>query len=101
MLGCIEWSLYTGACDRRWMVIEEHTAQATDMDQFHAELERDEMDGLWRVQAQRAAARPRSQPHVWRWERIYRHLLRAGELLTLDRGAERRVIVLANPGLPA
>ncbi len=83
------------------MVIEERTAQASDMDQFHADLERDEMDGLWRVQAQRAAGRPRLRPHVWRWEQIYRHLLRAGDLLTLDRGAERRVIVLANPGLPA
>ncbi|HZU06696.1 MAG TPA: cupin domain-containing protein [Chloroflexota bacterium] len=81
-------------------MIGERTVQANEIEQFHAELERDALEGLWRIQAQRRSPRSRVQPYVWRWETLHRHLLRAGDLLaTLERGAERRVLVLANPGL--
>ena len=35
-------------------------------------------------------------PHVWRYEQIKPHLLRAGELIT-EKQAERRVLMLINP----
>ena len=39
---------------------------------------------------------PRAIPHVWRYDEIRPHLLRAGELIT-EKQAERRVLMLVNP----
>lgn len=39
---------------------------------------------------------PRTIPHVWRYEDIRPHLLKAGELVT-EKQAERRVLMLVNP----
>ncbi len=43
------------------------------------------------------AAKTLTDPALWRWEAIRPLLLRAGELTPMDK-AERRVLVLANPG---
>jgi gentisate 1,2-dioxygenase len=40
----------------------------------------------------------RTVPHLWRSKEVRRLLLQAGELTPIEQ-AERRVIVLANPGL--
>lgn len=37
--------------------------------------------------------------HRWRWENLLRAAARAGELVPVGRGGERRAIALANPGL--
>jgi len=37
-------------------------------------------------------------PHLWRWNDVYQSLVRAGELVDLERAA-RRVALLVNPGL--
>ena len=42
---------------------------------------------------------PRAIPHVWRWKDLYPLAERAGELVPVGRGGERRAIALANPGL--
>ena len=42
---------------------------------------------------------PRTQPWLWRWETLRALAQRAGELITIERGGERRVLALANPGL--
>jgi gentisate 1,2-dioxygenase len=39
---------------------------------------------------------PTAIPHVWRYDDIRPHLLRAGELIT-EKQAERRVLMLVNP----
>lgn len=44
--------------------------------------------------------RPKARPHVWRWKDLYPLAERAGELVPVGRGGERRAIALANPGLP-
>lgn len=41
--------------------------------------------------------RPNTQPTFWSYEALRPHLLRAGELTPMEK-AERRVLVLANPG---
>ncbi len=38
------------------------------------------------------------RPHVWRWPEVRSHLMRAGELVDTQE-AERRVLLLCNPGL--
>lgn len=42
---------------------------------------------------------PRALPHVWRWQSLLPLAERAGELVPVGRGGERRAIALANPGL--
>jgi gentisate 1,2-dioxygenase len=43
--------------------------------------------------------RPQARPHVWRWQALIPLAQRAGELIPVGRGGERRAIALANPGL--
>ncbi|MGH3321602.1 MAG: cupin domain-containing protein [Streptosporangiaceae bacterium] len=43
--------------------------------------------------------RPTALPHVWHWKDIYPLAQRAGELVPVGRGGERRAIALANPGM--
>ena len=46
-----------------------------------------------------AAPQPKAIPHVWRWDTLYPLAARAGELVAVGRGGERRAMALANPGL--
>jgi gentisate 1,2-dioxygenase len=42
----------------------------------------------------------RAVPYVWRWADTYSQLMRAAELVTMEDGdAERRAIIMVNPGL--
>lgn len=43
--------------------------------------------------------RPRAVAHVWRWAELFPLAQRAGDLVPVGRGGERRAIGLANPGL--
>ncbi|MFI2028198.1 cupin domain-containing protein [Streptomyces buecherae] len=42
---------------------------------------------------------PRAVPHLWHWARLRPLAARAGDLVPVGRGGERRAIALANPGL--
>jgi len=42
---------------------------------------------------------PAAKPWRWSWQDVYPQLLRSGDLITAEE-AERRVLVLENPGLP-
>ena len=55
---------------------------------------------LWTVRddLMPTAPRPRAQPHVWRWTDVRPLAARAGELVPVGRGGERRAIAYANPG---
>jgi gentisate 1,2-dioxygenase len=41
---------------------------------------------------------PRTKAWLWRWNEVYSIAERAGELIPIDRGGDRRAIALANPG---
>jgi gentisate 1,2-dioxygenase len=43
--------------------------------------------------------KPAATPHVWRWQHLLALAQRAGDLVPVGRGGERRAIALANPGL--
>jgi gentisate 1,2-dioxygenase len=43
--------------------------------------------------------KPKAVPHVWKWSTIYPLAKRAGDLVPVGRGGERRALGLANPGL--
>ena len=55
---------------------------------------------LWTEIGNLMPATPQSTavPHVWRWSVLYPLAERAGELIPVGRGGERRAISLANPG---
>jgi gentisate 1,2-dioxygenase len=80
-------------------MIGEQAVTAADLEAFYADLEANGLQGLWRVRTQSSEPRTKVRPHVWRWEMLRRQLVRAGQVLTLDRSAERRVLLLVNPGL--
>jgi gentisate 1,2-dioxygenase len=56
---------------------------------------------LWRVREGLMPTRPTPQavPHVWHWKDLYPLAQRAGDLVPVGRGGERRAIALGNPGL--
>lgn len=43
---------------------------------------------------------PAARPHIWQWADLQPLAVRAGDLVPVGRGGERRAIALANPGLP-
>jgi gentisate 1,2-dioxygenase len=55
------------------------------------------MDAARRPHA--AVPLPCARPHVWRWSQLYPLAAKAGEIVPVGRGGERRAIALANPGL--
>ena len=78
---------------------------ATDLDpalaRLYADFEAADLRPLWtqREDLMPLSPRPRARPHAWRWDRLRELAARAGELVPVGRGGERRAIALANPGL--
>lgn len=56
---------------------------------------------LWTEIDDLMPAHPRSRavPHLWHWDSLLKLAARAGELVPVGRGGERRAIALANPSL--
>src|SRR5689334_11493502 len=67
---------------------------------FYQELPQFGMKPLWTVLGDALTAEPlvKSLPYLWRWRDVRPRMLRSGELVTADE-AERRVLMLLNPGL--
>ena len=76
----------------------EETPELRDLyDRFEAK----HLSPLWTQMSDVMTVSPRSRavPHVWRWAELLPLAERAGELVPVGRGGERRAIALANPGL--
>lgn len=71
------------------------------MEEFYARLEHRHLGPLWNViqTIMTKQPKPRCVPYLWKWEDVSRLVLESGELITPDRGGERRVIFFRNPGL--
>src|SRR5262245_48243727 len=81
--------------------VTQHTAEhAKAVDEYLAGLPQHHVGPLWKALRQALTPEPKSQarPHLWRWKELRPQLLRAGELVTAAE-AERRVLMLLNPGL--
>ena len=75
-------------------------ATAETLDRFYEDLRGFSTSPLWLVQEEALVAEPKSKalPFLWRWRDLQPQALRAGDLIgTAD--AERRVLMLLNPGL--
>lgn len=79
----------------------QHSQAGPDVvNDFLAGLSQFNLGPLWKVLGQQLTPEPKSQArsHLWRWQDLRPQLLRSGELVSAAE-AERRVLMLLNPGL--
>jgi gentisate 1,2-dioxygenase len=81
-------------------ILDKETGHAAGLDDFYADLEANNMPALWLYMSQLITPKPVTDaiPYLWRWEEIYPRIMKAGEI-PIERGGERRVLILTNPGL--
>ena len=74
--------------------------QTPERDAFYAKIDGDNLTALWTVMGALITPEPKSacQPFAWRFDAIRAHMMEAGGLITAKE-AERRVLILENPGL--
>lgn len=68
---------------------------------LYADMGRHDIQSLWdqAPDLMPPSPRPRAVPWLWPWKTVLRLAERAGELVPVERGGERRALALANPGL--
>lgn len=71
------------------------------LEELYRGFEEELLVPLWTELGDLMPGHPRSKAvgHVWRWEALRRLAARAGDIVPVGRGGERRAIALANPGL--
>jgi len=71
------------------------------LEELYRGFEKELLVPLWTEIGDLMPAHPRSKalPYLWRWNNLRELAARAGELVAVGRGGERRAIALANPGL--
>lgn len=72
----------------------------TATDTLREDMERHRLIPLWELEAEimGISPKPTTRPWLWRWSDLYSIAERAGELVPVERGGDRRAIALANPG---
>jgi gentisate 1,2-dioxygenase len=72
-----------------------------ELEELYRGFERELLVPLWTEIGDLMPVHPRSRavPHVWRWQKLLQLAGRAGSLVPVGRGGERRAIALANPAL--
>jgi gentisate 1,2-dioxygenase len=75
-------------------------AETPERRAFYARIDKDNLAPLWTVLSELVTPEPRSAclPALWRFDVIRAAMLEAGKLITAKE-AERRVLVLENPGM--
>src|SRR5579883_1209833 len=78
----------------------EAVAKTPEREAFYRKIDGENLSALWNVMGDLITPEPRSacQPALWRFATIRSLMLEAGALITA-REAERRVLILENPGL--
>ncbi len=80
-----------------------HTWGVSDeaLERLYADFEATGLRPLWtqRSDLMETEPSPAARPHRWRWADVLPLAERAGELVPVGRGGERRAIAFANPGL--
>jgi gentisate 1,2-dioxygenase len=69
-------------------------------EEFYRRIDEQNLSALWNVLGDLVTPQPKSpcRAHLWRFDMIRSHMMQAGSLITAKE-AERRVLVLENPGL--
>jgi gentisate 1,2-dioxygenase len=74
--------------------------KADQLQQLYREMEPVNLVPLWEQLAQLVPLKPAplAKPHLWTYDEVRRYLMTAGTLISAEK-AERRVLILENPGL--
>ena len=77
-----------------------HTVEV-GYDEFCGALAAHDLQALWSLQRKIMpdVPIPSTRPWLWKWDTVFPLARRAGEIITIERGGDRRVLALANPGL--
>jgi gentisate 1,2-dioxygenase len=72
-----------------------------ELGELYADMAAEHLIPLWTQVGELMpdAPTPRAVAHLWRWKRLFGLAERAGGLVPVGRGGERRALALANPGL--
>ncbi len=81
-------------------ITQDAAARAQALEAYYRDLERLHAGPLWTVLHEIVGRQPKPKaiPYLWRWSELRPQVYRAGELIGTDE-AERRVVMLLNPGL--
>jgi gentisate 1,2-dioxygenase len=76
------------------------TTTQTAIDELREDMGRERLVPLWELEAEIMGwtPKPRTEPWLWRWADLYSIAERAGALVPVERGGDRRAIALSNPG---
>jgi gentisate 1,2-dioxygenase len=85
------------------MSIDLHASSTVEVgyDEFCGALAARDLRALWNLQKQLmpGVPLPATLPWLWKWDVVLPLAKRAGEIVTIERGGDRRVLAFANPGL--
>ena len=72
-----------------------------EFEKLYLEMDQNHIKPLWRAESSILPRSPHPQavPWLWKWSRLHELASRSGELVTIDRGGDRRALGLSNPGL--
>jgi len=72
-----------------------------EFDKLYQEMERGHIKPLWteEIKILPRTPQPKAVPWLWKWSQLHRLAARAGDLVTIERGGDRRALGLINPGL--
>jgi len=75
-------------------------AQTPEREAFYRKIDGENMTALWTVMSDLITPEPKSacRPHLWKFDAVRAFMMEAGQLITAKE-AERRVLILENPGL--
>src|SRR3954467_15940729 len=78
----------------------EAVQKTPEREAFYKKIDGENLSALWNVMNDLITPEPRSacRPHLWKFDSIRDYMTEAGKLITAKE-AERRVLVLENPGL--
>jgi gentisate 1,2-dioxygenase len=78
----------------------EAVAKTPEREAFYRKIDGENLSALWNVMGDLITPEPRSacRPHLWNYDAIRAYMMEAGKLITAKE-AERRVLILENPGL--
>ncbi|MFL6840630.1 MAG: cupin domain-containing protein, partial [Bradyrhizobium sp.] len=78
----------------------EAVQKTPEREAFYKKIDGENLSALWNVMGDLITPEPKSacRPHLWKFDSIRDYMTEAGKLITAKE-AERRVLVLENPGL--
>lgn len=79
---------------------EPEAGQRDVLDAFYSDVAQADLQPLWRQQELMPGTPPLATvPYLWRFKHLRQLAERSGDLIPIDRGGDRRVLALCNPGL--